>query len=65
MRREEGAHAWCSLHAASHCAEKLKSDGSQKEEGSGSEYKPVCKQESLQMPPHHKLSGLQIINLLN
>lgn len=29
------------------------------------EYKFVCKQELFQVPPHHKLSRLQIINLLN
>lgn len=50
---------------ASHRADKLKSDGSPEEEGSGPEYKLVCKHNSFQMPPHHKLSGLQIINLYN
>ena len=50
---------------AAHCADKLKSDGSPEEEGSGPEYKLVCRHDSFQMPPHHKFSGLQIINLHN
>lgn len=50
---------------ASHRADKLKSDGSPEEEGSGPEDKLVCKHNSFQMPPHHKFSGLQIINLHN
>ena len=57
--------AGCPRLPASHRADKLKSDGSPKEEGSGPEYKLVCKHNSFQMPPHHKVSELQIINLHN